>query len=74
MTAEAKTNTISSLQQDWSLKQVSNARHTRIIKFHDAALGELKIDLKDVCLECKLCRGVEDVESDGSIKYGNQHN
>ncbi len=74
MTAEAKTNTISSLQPDGSLKQISNARHTRIIKFHDAALGVLSNDLKDVCSTCNLCSGVEDLKSDGSIKLNDGDN
>ncbi len=68
MTAEAKTNTISSLQPDGSLKQISNSRRTKVIRFQDAALGVLTNDLQKLCGDCKLCGGVQNVKDNGSIE------
>ncbi len=70
MTVEAKTNTISSLQPDGSLKQVSNSRGTQVIRFQDAALGVLTDDLQVLCRDCKLCGGVQNVKDNGTIELG----
>ncbi len=73
MTAEATTSTITSLDPDLSLQQVSNARGTKIIRFQDAALGVLTNDLQQVCEKCKLCSGVKNVNSAGLIELNTDH-
>lgn len=68
MTVETTASTITSIKPDLSLQQVSNVKGRGIIRFQDAALGVLTNDLQQKCRNCGLCRGVKNVNDNGSIE------
>ncbi len=68
MTVETTASTITSIEPDLSLQQVSNVKDWGIIRFQDAALGVLTHDLQQKCRNCGLCGGVKNVNDNGSIE------